>query len=79
MKTTLMNNWKSMEIFTDRLRSNLVKMLNKGKQVTRFKVNCDIGDCDIGDWEISQINRFMRIFPQVNITYSGKFITIEMC
>lgn len=73
METALMNNWKSMEIFTEKLRSNLVKMLNKGKQVTRFKSNCDIGD-----WEINQINRFMKIFPQVNITYSGKFIIIEM-
>ena len=62
-----------MEIFTDKLRSNLVKMLNKGKQITKFKSNCDIGG-----WEISQINRFMKIFPQVNITYSGKFIIIEM-
>lgn len=73
MKTALMNNWKSMETFTERLRSNIVKMLNKGKQVTRLKSNCDIGD-----WEINQINRFMRIFPKANITYSGKFITIEM-
>ena len=73
METALMNNLKSMEIFTEKLRSNLVKMLNKGKQVTRFKSNCDIGD-----WEINQINRFMKIFPQVNITYSGKFIIIEM-
>lgn len=68
-----MNGWKSMETFNERLRLKLVKMLNKGKQVTKFKSNCNIGD-----WEISQINRFMRIFPMVNITYSGKFITIEM-
>ena len=33
METALMNNWKSMETFTDRLRSNLVKMLNKGKNL----------------------------------------------
>ena len=73
METALLNNWKSMETFTERLRSNLVKMLNKGKQVTKFKSNCDIGD-----WEVSQVKRFMRVFPMVNITYSGKTILIEM-
>ena len=72
MESILVGNWKSMEKFADRLRLNIVKMLNKGKQVTRFKSNCDIGI-----WETSQINRFMRIFPEVNITYSGKLITIR--
>lgn len=70
-KQAITNNLKSSEAFTEKLRSNLVKMLDKGRQITRFRSNCNIGS-----WEISQINRFMRIFPMVSITYSGKSITI---